>query len=343
LPRLAAFLVVLAAGLAACGGGLGPAPPPDLSGITSTNLPKSPFGVSMSERVPLEVRVKTAQLLHAYYYRATGAILDGTDQFRFSSQEPPEAFEKAGFKLALNARNYPGTPGVEVPPSNYDAYKAAIGAMIDQYHPAVLVIGNEPDDRGHSNIPPTEYQKMLTAGCEVARSKQTPCADGAFLSNTLVAAVYMSYVDSGDQAKADDFASRAFGPNMDTSPANLQRLATNMTDYIQVLRGIKPTYVNIHSYVDDAGAFAEMVDYMAKQTGIPVITNEMGQTVDDPHVTICLMRQVVALKMDMAIWFSTDGSRARALNNPDGSLRPTGEAFKQVITDLAAGKHLPSC
>jgi len=31
------------------------------------------------------------------------------------------------------------------------------------------------------------------------------------------------------------------------------------------------------------------------------------------------------------VWFGLDGPKARGLVNPDGSLRPTGEAFKRFI------------
>jgi hypothetical protein len=40
---------------------------------------------------------------------------------------------------------------------------------------------------------------------------------------------------------------------------------------------------------------------------------------------------VVELALPVAVWFSVDAAKARALVNPDGSLRPTGEAFQRFI------------
>jgi hypothetical protein len=39
----------------------------------------------------------------------------------------------------------------------------------------------------------------------------------------------------------------------------------------------------------------------------------------------------VELGLPMAVWFGLDGPKARGLVNPDGTLRPTGEAFRQFI------------
>ncbi|MDR7470356.1 MAG: hypothetical protein QN152_08560 [Armatimonadota bacterium] len=37
------------------------------------------------------------------------------------------------------------------------------------------------------------------------------------------------------------------------------------------------------------------------------------------------------LRLPYAVWFSIDAARARALMNPDGTLRPTGEAFRAFM------------
>jgi hypothetical protein len=42
---------------------------------------------------------------------------------------------------------------------------------------------------------------------------------------------------------------------------------------------------------------------------------------------------VVELGLPIAVWFSVDAAKARALVNPDGSLRPTGEAFQRFIAE----------
>ncbi|MDR7480867.1 MAG: hypothetical protein QN158_14045 [Armatimonadota bacterium] len=61
---------------------------------------------------------------------------------------------------------------------------------------------------------------------------------------------------------------------------------------------------------------------------LPVVTNEIGQHDDDPQTTTALLRAVADLRLPHAVWFSIDAARARALMNPDGTLRLTGEAFR---------------
>jgi len=62
-----------------------------------------------------------------------------------------------------------------------------------------------------------------------------------------------------------------------------------------------------------------------------VLTNEIDQFTDDPDQTTAVMGKVVKVSLPMAVWFGLDGPKARGLVNPDGSLRPTGEAFKPFI------------
>jgi len=43
------------------------------------------------------------------------------------------------------------------------------------------------------------------------------------------------------------------------------------------------------------------------------------------------MGKVVELGLPIAVWFSVDAPKARALVNMDGTLRPTGQAFQRFI------------
>ncbi|MGC8916906.1 MAG: hypothetical protein ACP5NF_08010 [Thermoanaerobaculum sp.] len=103
-------------------------------------------------------------------------------------------------------------------------------------------------------------------------------------------------------------------------------------------------YVNFHWYIPDTRALGEAVAYLKAKTGLPVLTNEIGQTNDDPNQTTAVMGKVVRLGLPMAVWFSVDAPKARALVNPDGTLRPTGEAFKRFISAVCpqAGTLSPS-
>ena len=303
----------------------------------------TPFGVSMGG-VPLQARIDTALSLGVTYYRVTATVTDRTDDFRFSPDKPPDAFRRNGLKLAMNVVNVPPGSMTQIAPTDMTAFRAAVGRVIDLYHPALIVVGNEVDNFGqHSHVQLESYDDMLAAACEVARARQTSCADGAPLPNALVAAVYRNLQESGSQIDADRFRAEAFSPHIDASPANLQRLAERTDDYLEVLRRVRPAFANVHTYVDDARSFEDMVRFVRMRTGLPVVSNEMGQTLDDPNVTVCLMKAVTVLRMAYSIWYSNDGPTSRALSERDGSLRPAGEAFRSFTLALVDGKALPPC
>lgn len=46
------------------------------------------------------------------------------------------------------------------------------------------------------------------------------------------------------------------------------------------------------------------------------------------------MSKIVASGLPIAGWFGLDGPQAKGLGNLDGSLRPTGEAFKRFIEQI---------
>ncbi len=98
-------------------------------------------------------------------------------------------------------------------------------------------------------------------------------------------------------------------------------------------------YVNFHWYIADTRALEEAVAYLRAQTGLPVITNEIGQFTDDPHQTTAVMGKIVELGLPMAVWFGLDGPKARGLVNLDGSLRPTGQAFQRFIESTFRNNH----
>jgi hypothetical protein len=73
------------------------------------------------------------------------------------------------------------------------------------------------------------------------------------------------------------------------------------------------------------------VAFLRVQTGLPVISNEVGQFNEDPDQTRAVMSKLVELDLPVVIWFGMDGPKARGLMEKDGRLRPTGEAFRQFI------------
>ncbi len=89
--------------------------------------------------------------------------------------------------------------------------------------------------------------------------------------------------------------------------------------------------MNFHWYIADTRALGEAVAYLRARTGLPVMTNEVGQFTDDPNQTTAVMTKIVESGLPLAVWFGLDGPKARGLVNQDGSLRSTGKAFQRFI------------
>jgi hypothetical protein len=81
----------------------------------------------------------------------------------------------------------------------------------------------------------------------------------------------------------------------------------------------------------NGGLVSALAAYLQARSGLPVMTNEVGQFTDDPDQTQAVMGKIVELGLPVAVWFGLDGPRARGLVEPDGRLRPTGEAFQRFI------------
>ena len=216
--------------------------------------------------------------------------------------------------------------------------------MLDKYHPAVLVVENEENSALFYTGTPEEYAAELKAACQVAHQKGIPCTNGGLVGTLVALLVYDHYLETGHPEKAKDFADRVFTgfkpdlrPKLNSPEAKKQ--ISKGKALLSAYRSAGIDYVNFHWYFADTQALEEAVAYLKEQTGLPVITNEIGQQTDDPNQTTAVMSKIVELGLPIAVWFGLDGPKARGLVNLDGSLRPTGKAFKRFIEDrFAANK-----
>ncbi len=71
--------------------------------------------------------------------------------------------------------------------------------------------------------------------------------------------------------------------------------------------------------------------YLRAQTGLMVITDEIGQFTADFHRTTAVMAGIAELGLLIAVWFGLDGPNARGLVNQDERLRSMGEAFQRFM------------
>jgi len=239
---------------------------------------------------------------------------------------------QAGLQLVLTTRNN-GRQQATSPPADLAAYQRTLSQVLDQYRPALLVVENEENSALFYTGTPEQYAAELTAACQVAHQKGIRCTNGGLVSTLVALLVYAHYLESGQTAAARNFAARVFTPEE-------QQLLDSPQAQEQIRKGqallaaygtAGADYVNFHWYIADTLALGEAVAFLKAQTRLPAVTNEVGQQTDDPNQTTAVMGKVVELGLPIAVWFGLDGPKARGLVNLDGSLRPTGQAFKRFI------------
>ncbi len=77
--------------------------------------------------------------------------------------------------------------------------------------------------------------------------------------------------------------------------------------------------------LDEAAAFLKTA------TGLPLMTNEIGQHDENSATIAPLLQKTLDLGLPYIVWYSVDSPQARALNNADSSMRPNGQAFADFI------------
>ncbi len=314
---------------------LAPHLPP--KGVQAAPPAATAFGVMLgAPGMDLAQRVALAQALGVSVVRPNDVRLPG-----WRGPDPEvRAFSRAGFEIALTVRNAPPGPRVPAtPPADMPSFQRAVGAILDVHRPALLVVENEENSDVFYHGTPEQYAAELRAACQVAHARGVRCTNGGLVSGLVALLVYDGYRAAGQTARADAFAARAFSiPQRQrlNTPQAREQLARGRA-LLKVYRAAGADFLNIHWYIPDPQALREAATFLADQVGLPLITNEIGQRDDDPQTTTALLAAVVDLRLPYAIWFSIDTGAARALMNPDGSLRPTGEAFRAFVR-AARGK-----
>jgi len=272
--------------------------------------------------------MQVAKALGAVYLRPSSIFLD---EWNGTCPECDIAL-KAGLQLVLTVRAN-GRRQATSPPGDLAAYQRTLSQVLDTYRPALLAVENEENSALFYTGTPQEYARELEAACQVAHQKGIPCTNGGLVSTLVALLVWEHYRQNGQEPKAQDFAARAFTAEEQrqlNSPKAQEQIRKGQV-LLASYRAAGADYANFHWYIADAQALAEAVAYLSAQTGLPVVTNEIGQHSDDPNQTTAIMGKVMELGLPIAVWFSIDAPKARGLVNMDGTLRPTGEAFKRFI------------
>ena len=310
-------------------------PTPSNRVVTPTTSGKTSFGVMPdTSHLGPQKTIQVAKNLGVTYIRPEAIRLNTWN----GSCSTCDAINASGLKAIPTIVNSGGVGVASAPPSDINVFKQKLSEVLNKYPFDIVFIENEENSTLFYSGTPEQYGAELKAACEVAHSKGLKCSNGGLVSKLVALLTYNNYLDQGNSAKANDFAARAFDPSERSqlnSPA-FKAYVKKGEALIDQDKAAGADYFNFHWYIPDTQALQETVAYLRERSGMTVITNEVGQQKNtDPQQVTGDLTTLTKLNIPFILWFSEDinvAAQAKALNNPDGSLRPNGEAFKSFIT-----------
>ena len=305
-----------------------------LTVVPAPSAVANPFGLMFGGCS--DVLADTAEELNAASIRMREFVetWDGTSEWC-------APFQERGLDLVLTIRNGSADGSASDPPADLGAYRERMRDIVATLQPRLLVVENEEDAAVFWSGTVPEYHAALKAACGAAHAEGALCANGGFTNRMAIVLTYVDFKRRGLDSKADSYAQRATYTDAEyrrlvsaENAAAVEAQAKEGRTFIKGYKDARSDYVNFHWYGRNARAFAQTVSFFKRKSGLPVISNEIGQYDDDPSTITGLMDRVVRKSMDHAIWFSLDfysqavDRTTRALHEPDGTLRPHGTAYK---------------
>jgi len=305
--------------------------------VTPQQTATNPFGVMLN--LDSAQSVSLVQAFGVVYFRPAKTIF--LDAWNGNCPQCDTA-QQAGLKLILSVRNNGGGQGnASTPPTDLAAYQKTLGEVLDKYHPEVVIVENEENSILFYTGTADQYAAQLQAACAVAHSKGVKCANGGMVSAEVAFLIWDNYVQQGNAGGGCSFAKRALDSRQANRLCNAQ--SSNALSgqeqeslnkgkaLLKVYKSAGADYMNFHWYVPDTGALEEAAAFLKTATGLPLMTNEMGQHDEEPATVGPLLQKALDLGFPYIVWYSVDSPQARALNNPDYSMRPNGQAFANFI------------
>jgi len=297
-----------------------------------------PFGV-MAPAGPVEQRIALARELRVAYYRPSAAFVLSWD----SKMPECDAARESGLRLVLTVRNSTGPNVPASPPTDLAAYQTVVSDIIAACRPDLLVVENEENSAAlFYDGTPEAYHRQLNAACEVAHDAGIACTNGGLVSSLVAGLVAERYTEGGEPDRAAAYLQRTLGDKARRfSSAKAREQISKGRALLAGYRAAGADFVHFHWYIDDADALREAVAYLTEASGLPAVTNEIGQQKNErPEQVRAMLSTLQELRIPLAVWFSMDVpgfGGARALTDRDGRLRPNGEAFKSFVASMHSG------
>jgi len=254
---------------------------------------------------------------------------------------------RSGLSLVLTVRNSghdasPHRPSS--PPDDLGVYGRTVAAMLDQWHPAMLVVEEEENRLYRFAGTAQDYHEELETACKVAHQHGAQCANGGLSYEAATGLTWLQLLRDGKPDLACDYARRAFYDRLgsvcsfhraDEVPPDLrERLLANGDGLVPYYRMAPIDAVNFHWNGGDAAALSQTIDALGRITGKPVMSNEISlrRSDADPSHVRPLLRAAMAGGMKVAVWYSYDGEDSISLFDDAGRLRVAGQEFAHQMS-----------
>jgi hypothetical protein len=321
-----------------------------LMAVSPAAWAENPFGVALWPAPGQDLSLMTARAgaLEVAWFRPPTLYVD---RWRPESNcSGCKALAKSGLSVALVVRNTgrdatPRRPSA--PPEDAGAYAKTVGAMLDQWHPALLVVEEEENRLYRFAGTAVDYRKELETACETAHQRKIACTNGGLSYEAVTAATWLQLLKDGKPDIACDYAKRAFYERLGSVCAyrRAEDVPPDLREQLlQNADGLLPIYkaspfldsVNFRWNGGDAAALAQTIEAIGRVTGKPVICTDMSLRRGDSdarHVRP-VMRAAMAGGIKVAIWTSADTEDSTALFDDQGRLRPAGQEFAHQMSGL---------
>lgn len=258
-------------------------------------------------------------------------------------------FTEASLKsnLTIRAGAQPGPKGKNTvfpphTPTDLATYRHRLDTLLTSFRPSLLAVENEEAGSGFVSGTASDYLAELQATIDVAHQHGVPVTNGGVTAAVTVPLVWQdlrarSTADSDvfidgilKTAVRGQFRNALLALKTGQIPAEFQSDIDRCHELLDGYAKLPLDYVNFHWYIDDDQSMRQTVAYLRKVTEHRVITNEIGQYSTDPAVVTGHITALAAIGVPIVLWFDADGDPAVGLHDTPGTLRPNGEAFREV-------------
>ena len=236
-----------------------------------------------------------------------------------------------GYKVLLNFNSdYEGTSLPFV--SNLAQYQTDLKNIVSGFSvmPVVAVIENEEANTLYHNGTAMEYISQLNAAINVMHAYGIKVANGGITDVGLEYLVYQDFISQGKYDSAEQFRKLTH-----VAPKNpkTQSRGAFVDTLLEAYAQMNLDYVNFHwkGTSPDTQALTEVIAYLKKRTGKPIINNELGQFDKDPNTLTTHIQKCTDEGFPYIVWYSPDenaGKKDAPLQHPDASLTPSGIAYQ---------------